>query len=79
MSTYLKYRCNGGSRIFFQMSESEFVYLLQRVESKIYKGTNLRPVIPRNECLAVSLRFLSTGDSFTSLTNVSFQNKQFFK
>lgn len=64
----LEYRCNGGFRNFFRMSESEFEYLLQKIGPKICKeNTNCRPAIPITERLAVTLRFLSTRDSYHSL------------
>ncbi|CAG9839149.1 unnamed protein product [Diabrotica balteata] len=64
----LEYRCNGGFRNFFRMSESEFEYLLQKIGPKICKqNTNCRHAIPTKERLAVTLRFLCSRDSYHSL------------
>lgn len=53
------------------MNESIFNELLQLVSPNIRKrDTNMRKAIPANERLAVTLRFLASGDSFKSLSVV---------
>nr|CAI5824170.1 unnamed protein product [Callosobruchus analis] len=50
------------------MSASDFEILLNKIGPKIVKiDTNLREAIPVKERLAITLRFLATGDSYTSL------------
>lgn len=63
-----EYRCNGGFRNFFRMTPSEFENLLQLVGGRITKiDTQLRQCISAQDRLAVTLRFLITGDSYHSL------------
>lgn len=51
------------------MSASDFEYLLNKIGPKIAKqDTNMRKCIPAQERLAVTLRFLATGDSYQSLS-----------
>nr|XP_022906000.1 protein ALP1-like [Onthophagus taurus] len=53
---------------FCRISREDFVNLLQLVELKIMKSDmNYRRAIPAIERLAVTLRSLATGDSYTSL------------
>lgn len=53
---------------FCRMSAEDFEYLLSNIAPKIAKqDTNMRQAIAANDRLAVTLRFLATGDSFTSL------------
>lgn len=53
---------------FCRMSAQDFEYLLQKIEPYISKkDTKWRKAIPAKERLAVTLRFLATGDSFKSL------------
>lgn len=53
---------------FCRMSAEDFEYLLIKIGPKIQKqDTNMRPAIPVKDRLAVTLRFLASGDSFTSL------------
>lgn len=50
------------------MSSVDFEYLLQMIEPEIKKKDTLwRKAIPAKVRLAVTLRFLATGDSFRSL------------
>lgn len=50
------------------MSSIDFEYLLQMIEPEIKKKDTLwRKAIPAKVRLAVTLRFLATGDSFRSL------------
>ncbi|KAK9879179.1 hypothetical protein WA026_004027 [Henosepilachna vigintioctopunctata] len=55
-------------RNFVRMSSEDFEYLLTMVSPKINKmNTNMREAITAKERLAVTLRFLATGDSYSSL------------
>ena len=60
---------DGGSFInFVRMTKSDFEELLNLVAPKIAKkDTNYRAAIPPNIRLAVTLRYLATGDSYASL------------
>lgn len=52
---------------FTRMSQSDFNNLLSKVLPMIAKqDTQLRPSIPAKIRLAITLRFLATGDSFSS-------------
>lgn len=51
------------------MSYTDFEYLIQIIGSIISKNdTNMRKCIPVQERMAVTLRFLASGDSFKSLS-----------
>ncbi|KAJ8956831.1 hypothetical protein NQ318_014245 [Aromia moschata] len=53
---------------FPRMSETDFNFLLQLVSDKISKlNSNMRDSIKARERLALTLRFLATGDSYHSL------------
>lgn len=53
---------------FLRMNDDDFNYLLLLTTPLIEKAdTNMRQSIPASERLAVTLRFLATGDSFKSL------------
>ncbi|XP_050058028.1 uncharacterized protein LOC126550459 [Aphis gossypii] len=57
-----------GFKNFIRMSTTDFESLLEVIGPKIGKDTtHLRETIPINVRLAVTLRFLATGDSYTSL------------
>lgn len=59
---------SGQFRNFVRMSEDDFIFLLNAIKGKISRNdTTFRKAIPAEERLAVTLRFLATGDSFTSL------------
>lgn len=54
---------------FCRMSSVDFEYLLNKIGPFIAKkDTNMRKCIPVQERLAVTLRYLATGDSFISLS-----------
>ncbi|XP_050339370.1 uncharacterized protein LOC126765690 [Bactrocera neohumeralis] len=54
---------------YLRMNEATFNYILELVSPNIKKSdTNMRKAIPANERLAVTLRFLASGDSFKSLS-----------
>ncbi|KAL4721558.1 hypothetical protein ACJJTC_007791, partial [Scirpophaga incertulas] len=53
---------------FVRMSDSNFEYLLQNISPVISKqDTDFRESIPAKIRLAVTLRYLATGDSYRSL------------
>ncbi|XP_060881928.1 uncharacterized protein LOC132953338 [Metopolophium dirhodum] len=73
----LEYRCNGGFRNFFRMSPSQFNELLNMVIPSITKNdTNFRKAIPAQDRLAITLRFLATGDFYYSLSYLFKISKQ---
>lgn len=56
-------------RNFFRMNLATFAWLLDLVEGAIRKrNTNMRQAVTAKTRLAVTLRFLATGDSFPSLS-----------
>ncbi|KAJ8880763.1 hypothetical protein PR048_017233 [Dryococelus australis] len=64
----LEYKCGGGFRNCFRMTSSDFGFLLTLTAPRISKDdTSFRRAIPVCEHLAVTLRFLVTGDSYHSL------------
>jgi hypothetical protein len=64
----LRLEDQGGLQNFTRMSVSDFEKLATIIGPQIAKrDTNFRETIPINERLAVTLRFLATGDSYTSL------------
>lgn len=53
---------------FVRMSSTDFENLINLIGAKIYKqNTNYRDAISVNDRLAITLRFLATGDSYQSL------------
>lgn len=52
---------------FCRMSLADFEFLLAKIEPMIKKQTRLRTPIPPKIRLAITLRFLATGDSYRSL------------
>lgn len=54
---------------FCRMSSTDFEYLLHKIAPHVVKmDTNMRECIPAQERLAVTLRYLASGDSFISLS-----------
>lgn len=59
----------GQFKNFCRMSSEDFQNLIDLLSPKIQKrDTNFRECIPVKERLAITLRFLATGDSFISLS-----------
>ncbi|XP_066590606.1 putative nuclease HARBI1 [Prorops nasuta] len=68
---------SGQFQKFFRISSEDFEILLNIISPKIQKrDTNYRSCIPAKERLAVTLRFLATGDSYTSLSYLFKISKQ---
>lgn len=73
----LEYRCDAGFKNFFRMKSSDFENLLKMIAPNVIKkDTPFRKAIPVNHRLAVTLRFLATGDSYTSLSYLLKISKQ---
>lgn len=54
---------------FCRMSAIDFEFFINKIGPRITKmNTNMRKSIPVQERLAITLRFLATGDSYTSLS-----------
>ncbi|XP_050528046.1 uncharacterized protein LOC126898138 [Daktulosphaira vitifoliae] len=65
----LRMEPSGKFENFCRMSSTDFEYLLGKVGPYISRqDTVLRKCIPTQERLAMTLRFLATGDSFKSLS-----------
>lgn len=63
-----EFRCDAGFRNFFRMSSMEFERLLNLIGPKIAKKeSDIRRALSINERLGLTLRFLTSGDSFHSL------------
>lgn len=63
---------------FTRMSRANFDRLLQIIEPDITtQDTNFREAIPANVKLLITLRYLATGDSFSSLMYLFRVSKQF--
>lgn len=66
--TELLHEPSGEFENFCRMSSTDFEYLLTKVSPIISKqDTQLRDAIPAKVRLALTLRFLATGDSYRSL------------
>lgn len=64
-------------KTFCRMSASDFEYLINLVGPKISKAdSTFRKAIPVTERLALTLRYLATGDSYTSLSFLFKVSKQ---
>jgi hypothetical protein len=64
----LEYRVDAGFRNCFRMTRTDFENVLRMIGPNIAKkNTKFRQAIPPHERLAVTLRFLATGDSYHSL------------
>jgi hypothetical protein len=68
---------SNGFKNFCRISASDFEYLLTVIGPKISKrDTNCRSAVPVRDRLAITLRFLATGDSYTSLMYLFKVSKQ---
>lgn len=68
---------NGQFQNFLRMSSSDFDYLINLIGPKTEKTyTAIRESISVQERLAVTLRFLATGESFSSLQYLFRMSKQ---
>lgn len=73
----LNFELRGSFHNFLRMSSSDFEYILCKIEPIIKKSdTFMRQAIPVQERLAVTLRFLATGDSYMSLSYLFKVSKQ---
>lgn len=68
MLAELLFEPSGEFENFLRMSSSDFSYILDKISPVISKKhTQLREPIPAKTRLAITLRFLATGDSYKSL------------
>lgn len=64
----LEYRVDAGFRNCFRMTSTDFENLLKLISPQIAKkNTTFRQAIPPHERLAITLRFLATGDSYHTI------------
>lgn len=62
-------RCDGSFKNFLRMTSGDFEHLLIAIGHKIAKqDTSFRDAVPAREKLAITLRFLASGDSYQSLS-----------
>lgn len=60
--------CKDTIRNFIRMTTQDFEHLMSLLDAKVKKiNTNMREAITVKERLTLCLRFLGTGDSYTSL------------
>lgn len=65
-------------RNFMRMSRTNFYYLLKKIEPEIEKqNTRFREAVPAKIKFLITIRFLATGDSFSSLMYFFKVSKQF--
>lgn len=65
-------------RNFTRMSRTNFYYLLKKIEPEIEKqNTRFREAVPAKIKFLITIRFLATGDSFSSLMYLFKVSKQF--
>lgn len=76
--THLRFdETTGQFKNFVRMESEDFEFLLCKIGPKIMKqDTQLRKAVSIEKRLAVTLRFLATGDSFTSLQYTFLISKQ---
>jgi len=68
MLAELLFEPSGEFENFLRMPSSDFSYILDQISPVISKKhTQLREPIPAKTRLAITLRFLATGDSYKSL------------
>lgn len=68
---------NGHFRNFTRMSTTDFNFLLDSIRDEISRNdTKFRRAITAQERLAITLRYLATGDSYTSLQYLFNVSKQ---
>ena len=68
---------SGLFRYFSRMSKPDFNFLVSKVSEKVGKrDTNYRTCIPVDIRLAITLRFLATGDSYAGLMYLFRVSKQ---
>lgn len=70
-------KTTGQFKNFIRMASEDFEFLLCKIGPKIMKNdTSMRNAVPVEKRLAVTLRFLATGDSYTSLQYTFLISKQ---
>ncbi len=66
--TDLSYEDGSKFRNFTRMSETDFMFLLNEIRPFIEKrDTTFRKAVPAQDRLAITMRFLASGDSYASL------------
>lgn len=63
----LRVEQRGGFKNFLRLDEATFQHILGRIEHRITKSSSGRPPLAAGLRLAITLRFLATGDSYQSL------------